>query len=51
MFDQVVPVAKFEKDKFVDFIVDLSPALTDTVRKIGQIGILVMPTKRGMCLT
>lgn len=50
VFDKILPVENYVKDTFVDFFVDLTPALRDPNRGIGQVGVVVMPSKQGMSL-
>jgi hypothetical protein len=47
VYDQVLPVANFKEDEFVDFVVDLTPGLKDAKRYVGQVGIVITPTSKG----
>jgi len=47
VFDKILPVENYAKDTYVDFIVDLTSALRDPKRGVGQIVVVVMPTRKG----
>eukprot|EP01114_Cavostelium_apophysatum_P022326 TRINITY_DN803_c0_g1_i1.p1 TRINITY_DN803_c0_g1~~TRINITY_DN803_c0_g1_i1.p1 ORF type:complete len:3646 (-),score=1090.84 TRINITY_DN803_c0_g1_i1:14-10951(-) len=46
VFDKVLPVTKFKRDREVDFDVDFSEALEDVERCIGQVGVVITPTMK-----